>query len=155
MPAPVVPDQAFIEIWQKLQSASGVARALGVTERKVMTRRRRVEARYGIELKTRNTTWVMKEQDFIEMEIDTDRVLISSDIHVWPDVNTTAMDAFVLACEHMRPAVVILNGDVFDGSTISRFGASEYNKQPSPAQELQACIEYVNRVTVAARRGRR
>lgn len=148
-----ITDKQFIDTWQRLQGAAAVARELGMAVRAVHTRRRSLEESYGIELKAANKVWKLKEQDFVNLQLDNARVLVGSDIHVWPEVETTAMAAFVLACEHMRPDVVVLNGDVFDGTEISRFGSSEHNKKPSPAQELAACVAWVGRVTAAARRG--
>lgn len=150
-----VTDQHFIDTWRELQSTAQVSQALGLTYRATQGRRRSIEDAYGIELKSTTKMWVMKEQEFVNMELDDARVLVGSDIHVWPGVETTAMRAFVLACEYMQPDVVVLNGDVFDGTTISRFTPSEWNKKPSPAEELRACIEWVAKVVLAARRGNR
>jgi predicted phosphodiesterase len=150
-----VTDRQFIEAWERLGGAQAVSEELDMNVRSVHLRRRSIEASHGMELKAKHGMWVLKEQEFIRLQLDNARVLVSSDIHVWPDVETTAMAAFVLACEHMKPDVVVLNGDVFDGTTISRFGPSEANKQPSPKEELEACVSWVGRVAAAARKGNR
>lgn len=148
-----VTDAQFLEAWQRLQSASGVAKELGMNLRSVQRRRRSLEARDGIELAAKSQLWVTRESDFCRLELDSGRVLVSSDIHVWPGVETTAMQAFILACQFMQPDAVVLNGDVFDGTTLSRFANNEFNKVPSAAEELKACVDWAERVVAAARKG--
>src|SRR4051794_2799165 len=59
----------------------------------------------------------------IDFEIDDGVILVGSDAHIWPGEPTIAMHAFEQAIKFFRPRglkCVVLNGDVFDGASISR-----------------------------------
>jgi hypothetical protein len=79
----------------------------------------------------------------IDLEIDDGVVLVGSDAHIWPGEPTPAMRAFQFAVS-MRAKdgslkAVILNGDMFDGATISRFPSIGWEARPTVADELGAC----------------
>jgi len=80
----------------------------------------------------------------IAHNIDCGTVVIGSDAHVWPGPWTCGMLAFLYVVAELQPAGVILNGDVFDGASISRFPSIGWENKPTIAQELEACKEFVN-----------
>ncbi len=47
-------------------------------------------------------------------------ILVASDCHYWPGVVTVAHQAFCALAKKLKPAMVILNGDILDGARISR-----------------------------------
>jgi hypothetical protein len=51
----------------------------------------------------------------------------------------------------VKPKMVIMNGDVFDGASISRHPVSGWNSTPSVKQELEACQERLGEVEKAAK----
>lgn len=65
-------------------------------------------------------------------------VLVGSDAHYWPDLITTAHRGFCFLAKKLKPAVVIMNGDVFDGAKISRHPPIGWQKKPGVKEELQA-----------------
>ena len=50
-----IPDEKFIEVWNKLKSPTAVAKELGVNIRNAMMRRRTLEVKYNIVLDTDKT----------------------------------------------------------------------------------------------------
>jgi hypothetical protein len=70
-------------------------------------------------------------------------MLVGSDGHVWPGAPSVAHRSFVefAAGEHLEetPKVVIYNGDLFDGSKISRHSPIGWENRPEVADELDVC----------------
>lgn len=83
-------------------------------------------------------------------QIDNGIVLIGSDAHYWPGLVSPAHRAFVHFCRNLRPAAVILNGDGFDGASISRWPRIGWDKKPKVADELKACTERMGEIEDAA-----
>jgi predicted phosphodiesterase len=77
-------------------------------------------------------------------------ILVGSDCHYFPGIVSTAHRAFVKLCKEIRPALVVLNGDVFDGSTISRHPRIGWDSKPTVAQELAAVDERTREIEEAA-----
>jgi hypothetical protein len=86
----------------------------------------------------------------LHKELTDGYVLVGSDCHYFPGVVSTAHRAFVKLCKEIRPAVVVLNGDVFDGSTISRHPRIGWDSKPTVAQELKAVDECTGEIEDAA-----
>lgn len=85
------------------------------------------------------------------LEIGNGVVLVGSDAHYWPDLISTAHRAFVKFCREMKPRAAILNGDGFDGGTISRFPRIGWDAKPTVSQELKAVEERLTEIEEAAR----
>src|SRR5574343_666339 len=77
-------------------------------------------------------------------------VLIGSDAHFWPGIESTAFKAFCLFAREMRPSAVILNGDGFDGASISRHPRIGWDSKPTVKQELDACKEFMGQLEEAS-----
>lgn len=87
------------------------------------------------------------------VEIRDGTVLIGSDAHYWPGLTTTAHRAFVHLIKTLKPKMVIMNGDVLDGATISRHPRIAWGKTPTLAQELAACQLRLGEIERAAPKG--
>jgi hypothetical protein len=73
----------------------------------------------------------------VNVTLGTATVLCGSDAHYDPRVSpSTAHRAFVHFCTELQPQLVILNGDVIDGASISRFPAIGWENKPTVAEEL-------------------
>jgi hypothetical protein len=72
------------------------------------------------------------------VEIQNGVALVGSDAHYYPNIISTAHRAFVHFCKELKPAVVVKNGDEFDGSTISRHPRIGWDEKPTILQELKA-----------------
>jgi hypothetical protein len=127
----------------------------------VQERRRTIEAKRGIVLpvldhrQIYNTAEVSHNNAVYRLRVDDGQVLIGSDIHVWPGVRTTMQRAFIQFAAKLKPAAVIVNGDVFDGASISRFPSIGWETKPSVRQELEAVSDFLGDLTVAAGAARR
>ena len=119
-------DDELIGAFQELKSPTLIAKKFNCDVRQVYLRRRNIEAKLGVELKAGGIRSTIHEQldnhpSVKQLEIKDGVVLIGSDAHYWPNIITTAHRGFVHFCDGLKPKVVIMNGDVCDFATISRF----------------------------------
>lgn len=150
-------EQEFIALWNKHGSVKTLSDILGISERNVSVRRRKIEKRHSIVLagvapnspdfrvtypENNVRTTVMLENGII---------VIGSDCHYWPDIISTAHRAFVKIIKDLKPRMVVMNGDVFDGASISRHPVSGWGFTPSVKQELEACQDRLGEVEKAAK----
>lgn len=150
-------DSEFIEAWKKFGSAVAVADHLGIDVRNVHKRRRSIEVRQGIQLvgvaKNSPDAKIVYPANGVRAttEIDSGVVLVASDCHYWPDVISTAHRAFVKLTKELSPRIVVINGDAFDGASISRHPAGgTWQSLPSVKQELEACQDRLEEIQKAA-----
>jgi hypothetical protein len=85
------------------------------------------------------------------VEVNDGVVLVGSDSHYYPGIISTAHRAFVHFCKELKPAVVIKNGDEFDGATISRHPRIGWDEKPTVLQELKAVEERLTEISDACR----
>ena len=154
---PTVSEAEFKSLWQQTGgSASAVARALGIDERGVHRRRRRIERRTGhplLSLSTKSPDKAIKlPPGRLTTDIPNGTVLIGSDAHIWPGSLTTAQRAFIHFAKELKPSLVVLNGDLFDGATVSRHPAGMWSQErrPNVRQELEACQSFMDAVVKAS-----
>lgn len=151
MPVRKVTDQQVIDAYHDLQSTIKVAEKLGIAREAVQRRRRRIEERLGIVLpvydhrKVYNTASI-DQKAVAHYSIKDGMVLIGSDAHIWPGPLTTMQRAFLWFAKKHKPACIIINGDMFDGSAISRFPSIGWEKKPSVQQELEAVQDYLDKL---------
>jgi hypothetical protein len=86
----------------------------------------------------------------IHLPIDNGIVLVGSDGHYWPGPAPTAHRAFVKFCKEAQPRAVIMNGDAFDGASISRHPSIGWEKIPTVIEELEAVKTRLGEVEDAA-----
>lgn len=156
MAAPKCNNDEFIAVYRKLQSAHGVARHFGISPQAVWQRRRNIERERGIVLpqadkrKKYARGEVNHGNAVATLEVEEGSVLIGSDIHVWPGELTTTQRAFIHFASELKPVAVILNGDVFDGATISRYPSIGWESKPSVKQELEAVSDFLGELQKSA-----
>jgi hypothetical protein len=156
MSRPPVSTERFIEVWRQTGgSPSKVAEVLGFASQEgVSHRRRRIEKKLGITLmcgskpSERNVALKKANNRRLELTLPDGIILIGSDAHVWPGPLTTAQRGFLAMAKRLKPDVVVMNGDVFDGARISRHPAGIWDQQgrPSVVQELEACQSFLGAV---------
>lgn len=157
MAKPSCTDQEFIGLWNKHGSVKQLSDILGVSERNISIRRRRIEEKYSIIL-----AGVAKNSpDFkvtypennvrVNVELQNGIIVVGSDCHYWPDIISTAHRAFVKIIKDLKPKMVVMNGDVFDGASISRHPVSGWGATPTVKQELEACQERLGEIEEAAK----
>lgn len=150
-------EQEFVALWHKYGSVSELAKILKVTDRSVNNRRRRLEKKLGIILKGTSKS----SPDFkvtypengvrVNVTLENGVIIVGSDCHYWPGIISTAHRAFVKIIKDLKPKMVIMNGDVFDGASISRHPVSGWGSTPTVKQELEACQERLGEVEKAAK----
>ena len=122
MPAPTVPDKDFVELLNRIGSPAALAKHLGIQERGVQARMNRLEEKgFRFELKDKRSPRFTPDPNpaRLQHEIHSGTVMVGSDCHYFPGEATRAHKAFVRLCRELKPKVVVMNGDIFDGSTIS------------------------------------
>jgi hypothetical protein len=155
MTTPRCSDEAFIGLWEKHRgNAQLIAKELGLTSpRNVFARRKTLEIRHGTILRATENETIrkLKRHARLNTEVKDGVVLVGSDCHYWPGESSTAHKAFVKFIKEMRPHVVVLNGDVFDGASISRWERIGWDSRPTVKQELDICNERLVEIEDAAK----
>lgn len=150
-------DSEFIELVEK----HGIARAakiIGINERGAHKRRRSIEKRTCRPIKVdnpRSPTLHAREHPARIIEAVKDGVvLVGSDAHYWPNIITTAHRAFVHFCKKLNPKIVVMNGDEFDGASVSRHPPIGWEDVPSVQMELETVAERLDEVLRASKNAR-
>ena len=148
-------EQTFIKLWHQTGgSATELSKILGITPRNVYARRTSIENRKGIvlasnDIRTNRPQRIPPGRLVHDMPDGT--VLVGSDAHVWPGELTTAQRGFIKLAGMLKPSMIVLNGDVFDGARVSRHPAGIWAQQqrPNVKQELEACQAFMDAVVKA------
>lgn len=154
-------DEEFITAWKRCGgSPAAVARALDMDIRGVYARRNSIENKHGFILDTtteghggRPKVPVPKKGYRALAENVTGTVIIGGDLHAWPGERSTAFAAFIELIKDLKPSMIIMNGDVFDGSRISRHPPGAWCQLPTVADELDAVKERLAEVESVAPKG--
>ena len=158
-----ISDDAFIRIWRRCNGDTNqVCEMTGCKIRNVFARRRRIEQKYDISLtaqkaqiEERTQTRIKHHEAKVDFKIKNGVVMVGGDCHYWPGPATTAHRGFVSLCRQLKPQAVVMNGDVFDGSSISRFPSIGWQSVPEVRQELDAVDERLKEIEEAARGAKR
>lgn len=81
--------------------------------------------------------------------------MVGSDMHLWPSQATTAHRGFVKLAKLLKPDVIIANGDVIDGASISRHPRIGWEYQPTVKEELDCAKVRLEEIAKAAPKARR
>lgn len=152
----VCSDEEFIEIF-RTNGAHRTAKILKVNLRAIYNRRIRLEKKYGINIRgekqkhgppsTRVETAHPERQ---VQTIEDGILLLASDAHYWPGDPSTAHRAFVHLCKKLKPKTVVMNGDAFDGASISRHPSIGWEQKPTVIDELQICQKRMQEIANAS-----
>lgn len=159
---PKVSDAEFIELWRTHGSAAKIASIIGVVERNVHARRRRIERLHRIKLETQNERgrhWEHRQTAHnndanVALGIENGHIIVFSDAHFWPGVRSTAYNGLIWAIRELQPRAVICNGDAFDGAQISRHPRIQWDEKPSVVAELKACEIALGEIEDEAKKAR-
>jgi hypothetical protein len=149
---PKITDEEFLRLWEEHKSPLKVAKATGLSERRVHTRRRFLETKLNLNLSVSKPVHIQKARH--EAGLTDGIAIIFSDAHFWPGIRTTAFKGLLWAINELKPHVVIANGDIFDGSSISRHARINWSAVPNVKQELQACQEALKEIEDACEKAR-
>jgi hypothetical protein len=161
MPAPVVTDAEFIELWGAHGGATEVSHATGVSQAMVHRRRRSIERRHGIKLEAKvnpqqyaHLQTAHHHSKRLDLGILNGTAIVFSDAHFWPGIRTTAYRGLLHMIGELQPYAVVNNGDAFDGASISRFPRIGWDQTPSIVQELKACEAALGEIEEVAKKAR-
>ena len=159
MSSPKIPDEEFIRLFQELKSPQRVAEATGMAVRNVYKRRNNLARNKQVDLTTdnynRQNVYLPDNRRVAQHTLENGNVFIASDCHYWPDEETVAHKAFVKLITDMKPQTIILNGDVFDGSQVSRHPPLMGVQTPTPKQEIEACQDRLSEIANASKNARK
>jgi hypothetical protein len=153
MAARKITDEQILELHARHNGSTvRMARDAGITTRALATRMRSI----GIPPLTPGgrptmaavppTVIARRPHGRIDIDVTDGVVLVGSDAHYFPGTVSTAHRAFVKMCRELRPSVVIMNGDIFDGASISRHPRIGWDDKPTVAKELQAVTERLTEI---------
>lgn len=139
--------QQAVDAFSKYGTQVAAAQALGIPRPTLQHRLREADRRGQAKIPA------ILDTEFpgrLTLDIEDGSVLIGSDAHYWPGVVSTAHRAFVRAIKEFKPVAVIMNGDAFDGASVSRHAPGQWESIPSVIQELNACKDRLGEIEDAA-----
>lgn len=149
-----ISDEQFLATWNQLRSAQAVANQLGLNVRSVHRRRKHLESQLGTVLRAndvRSPTFIFREHSpRVNCTLENGVIVVASDAHYWPGVQSTAHKALLQVVGEIKPSMVVMNGDLFDGASVSRFPKQSWGAVPTVKQELEAVSERLHEIKQAA-----
>jgi hypothetical protein len=151
-------DDQFIKVWMELKSAAKVSRHLGMDLRGVNSRRVKIQSKYGITLPSThgNAQYKMtipEDKVRIQVEMSDGVFVVFSDAHYFPGLISTAHRALCKLLPTIKPRMLIANGDILDGTSISSHARIGYEARPTVQQELEAVQERLGELEKACKGG--
>ena len=159
-----ISDDNFLLLWEKYRSAEQIAKVTGLNIRSVQYRRKSIEQKSGIVLTADSSYGERSERFFYrhhmarsDAELQNGTIFVASDCHYHPGEASTAHQAFVKLIKKMKPEMVVMNGDVFDGATVSRYPPMGFDpvKPPTVKQELEAVSDRLAEIVKVAGNARK
>lgn len=161
-----ISDTEFRDQWTAAGGQAGVmARNTGISIRAIYERRNSLEQRHGWHLPSAGVGTGSHRGDAGARQYDyrpritidnfVGRVAVFSDAHWWPGLSRTL--AYRALCEVIhddKPSLIIGNGDLLDGASVSRFGASDFSTLPSLREELDEVQDCCSEIRSAYRKAR-
>lgn len=138
-------DEEFKQLFT-LHGPSQTARILNCTERAVYIRKKNLSRFDTI---AGPTEYKVEHPQRAELNIKNGIIIVGSDFHIWPGAESVALKAFKKLCKDLKPAAVILNGDVLDFPHISRHASIMWESVPDPVEEIEAAQDHLNDIEQA------
>lgn len=137
-------DTEFIRLFES-KGAAEAAKILGVNTRSIYARRAALEKRLGVLLyppsghngERRLESHILHPKRLLKTILN-GRIVIGSDAHYWPEVISTAHRGLVHVTKELEPALIVLDGDLFDGAKASRHAPIGWARTPNINDELEA-----------------
>jgi hypothetical protein len=149
-------DQEFIKAWHDAGgSPAKVSKLTGVDIRTIYRRRDKLMGR-GVILETTKADGTMNNRaiEYIKrapVNIDSGAIVIFSDAHWWPKQSMTVSNhALLKVIDAINPKVVIANGDILDGASISRHDPEGWREVPPLHAELDCVKQRMAEIADAA-----
>jgi hypothetical protein len=153
MPPSKISDADFALRFEAVGPAR-LARDIGVNERNIHARRRRLEGLLGRPLTAPSRKLQAHGETGgrarVNLDVQDGTVIIGSDAHYWPGIISTAHAGLVHFCEQLRPIAVVMNGDLLDFPKGGRWPSIGWEYRPEIADEIESAQERLAEITAAA-----
>jgi len=143
-------DEDFLKLISEI-GPEALSKRIGSSVRVVYARRKKLEGKLGREVKVFDSRKFRKHPARHQIKVKNGIVLVGSDAHYWPKRITMAHKVMVHLVKTLKPVAVVMNGDVFDGSAISRFPPIGWEQRPSVADEIEAAQNRLGEIEKAAK----
>jgi len=163
MPSLRVTDEEIIQAYAENPSIVSIASKFQMGERSLRARVARLRSKgfltkspdsrspfYDPKEYPRPEVLIERYSARVSIDLKDGVILVGSDAHVWPGDNTTAQRGFVQFAKELKPSVVVVNGDVFDGARISRWPRIGWDKTPTVVEELKAVTDFLTKIEEAS-----
>lgn len=159
-----ISDDNFLLLWEKYKSAQKIAEVTNMDLRGILRRRKSIEKKRGIMLYAETVLGGKSEKFFYrhhmartDAKLQNGTIFVASDCHYHPGEASTAHKAFVKLIKKMKPDMVVMNGDVFDGATVSRYPPMGFDpvKPPTVKEELEAVSDRLHEIVKVAGNARK
>ena len=154
-------NEEFIRLCREVGNFHEISKILKTDLTCIFRRRRRLEKKYNILLMPRSEKSptmqlvIPDNKVRLELTIKNGCGIIGSDAHYWPGRKSTSHRAFVKAAKELKPSFIIMNGDDFDGSNLSRHPRIGWEKRPTQKEELEVLRERLEEIVKAAPRAKK
>jgi hypothetical protein len=148
-----ISDEDFIALWNVHRSVAELSKITGIAYRAVLKRRKSIEDRHGLTLisndnRGRPNVYIPDQQLQCDIDLQNGVIMVGSDCHYNPKYTTTAHRAFVQCVKHLKPKIVILNGDLCDFASISQHHRIGWQQGPTVKEELDELGERLGEIEV-------
>jgi predicted phosphodiesterase len=145
----------FIAEFYRYGGIEPMAKALEMDMRHLQRRRRAVEHEEGVTLEQQSRPELKqyldrKSNQRMKLELQDGVICIASDAHYLPGEVTIAHRAFVEAVKHLKPSLVVMNGDVADFAQISRHDPMGWQHRYSVKDEIEAIQARMDEIELAS-----
>lgn len=138
-----------VEAAMAVRRYGGIAQASRATGIAESTLRNRTKAAQRLG-NTTHVEWTYPAH--LHLGITSGSALIGGDCHFWPGQDQLIWQAFVDVAHALKPAVIILNGDIIDGTRVSRHGRLRDQRTPKVSEELDEAKRQIAKLPYASRR---
>ena len=156
-------DEDLIELWKQGLQPAQIAKKFDVGVRRIHERTQKLRNK-GVKLyssfphsiyfdpsmRVGLSETIAHARARINIKLGTGIILVGSDAHYWPNEITTAHRAFVKFAAQIQPDIIVMNGDIFDGASISRWPRIGWDKTPTVKEELDTCVTRLGEIEKAA-----
>lgn len=144
--ADVTPEQAA-EAYAQYGSKKAAAQSLGIPETTFYRRLSGISS--ATEVKPQ-AQWTYPAH--IHKELKSCSVLVGGDSHFWPGQASFIYDAFVDVAKYIKPKAIVLNGDLIDGTRVSRHPRLRNQTTPRVKDELDEAKRQLGRLPMVHHR---
>lgn len=164
MAAPKLTDEEFIRIWNQCNSSYQMAKATGIAAQNIQTRKRTIEKKHGILLRTIDSLGraaydesmlVTSDRVEVKFKLKDGVVLVAGDQHYYPNQVPVSHRALVYLAKKIKPFAIIWNGDACDFPSISRHPSIGHEKYPTVREELDTVCDRSEEIIKASPNSKR